>query len=186
MYGNKITLCVYGQEKDGSYSFSPVLTTFAKEEKSRASNLFTRVGSGSRTTLFYMRRVAALAPWTILQAASGSYLVTEISEEAIFVTVTTASVTPIKFKAIGDTEDSEAVLYFTGFLLPKYEGFIQADPMAMRESRLILSTPKGFELKAADIIVRLDTEPAEQYILQTEDFLARYQNEYSLYSKTDI
>lgn len=181
--------------KDGmTYSWKQNSTIWAKCERLNASNLFYKIGLGTRSIKFTIRKRKGLTLHNAFLWQGKHCFLTDVKEfEQSYYEITAALVNPqnCSVEQTGDPTLNElnrpvygnsVNLVFPGCLVEKYIGHTQGAPMAFMKIRYVLVTPKSINLNIGELL----TIDEVCYTVLIPHTLDEYKNEYEIKVKEDI
>lgn len=179
-------------ESANMYSWEVIANPWAKAERLKTNNIFSKIGISAKSVKFTMRK-RGLTCHNALRWQGKHCFITDIVEvDRMYYEVTAALVETriCTVERTGKLEkdslnrpiygDAEQIM-FPGCLIEKYLGHTQDKPMTLIEIGYVLVTPKVIELTSGKI-VSIDNM---QYTVTLPHTLDEYKNEYEILRKVN-
>jgi len=189
----KISLLTLNQNGN-TYAWEASSNIWAKAEQLNSTNLFSRVGLGAKSIKFIIRKNKNLTLHNAFLWRGRHCFLTDIKEfDRAYYEVTTALVEPVACTVMraGEPKLNELnrpvygnliQVTFPGCLTEKYMGHVQNEPMATREIRYVLVTPKPIKVNCGELIT---INNLTYHVLIAHE-LDEYKNEYEIMYEGDI
>lgn len=167
---------------------------WANVEQLSGSNLFSRVGIGAKSIKFTIRKRNGLTLNNAFSWQGKHCFLTDIKAiDRAYYEVSAALIEPriCKIERTQKPKRNElnrpiyggpTTISFPGCLTEKYMGHTQNEPMATKEMRYVLVTPKIIELECGELVTIGDIA----YNVLISHALDEYKNEYEITVKEDI
>jgi hypothetical protein len=178
---------------DNTYCWITVLGVWAKTERLKNTNIFSKVGIGAKSVQFTIRK-RELTLHNALRWKGKHCFLTDIVETAdrMYYEVTAALIEPktCTVKRTGEPTFNKlnrpvygepTILTFPGCLTEKYLGYEQGKPMATTEIRYVLVTPKAVELTSGELV----SIGNKTYTVEMPHTLDDYKNDYEISVRSD-
>lgn len=157
-------------------------------------NLFSRVGIGTKSVVFTLRKISGIDLHCAIQYKGKQYFITDInSDSPLYMTITTADIQPLSCVATRIVEkegsnkssimETSELSRFPAVMTEKYIGFKQGEPMAQTTVTFVLVTPKPVVLEENDLV---SIENSGKYAVIACHMLDEYKNEYEITRKEDV
>lgn len=181
-------------QAENTYTWEPTSESWAKIEQLTGNNLFSKVGLGAKSVKITARKKCGLTLHNAFLWKGKHCFLTDICEiDRAYYEITAALIEP-QICTIERTNpprlnelnrpiyDESTVISFPGCVTEKYMGHVQNEPMATKEIRNVLVTPKNITVKCGEIV----TINNIAYNVLIAHELDEYKNEYEILVKEDI
>lgn len=182
------------RKTENTYAWETSSKIWAKVEQLTGSNLFSKVGLGAKSIKFTIRKKSDLTLHNAFSWKGKHCFLTDIKEiDHAYYEVSAAliepricnierNLKPKRNELNRPIYDGPTTISFPGCLTEKYMGHTQNEPMATKEMRYVLVTPKIIELECGELVT-IDDIAYNVLIAHTLD---EYKNEYEIIVKEDI
>lgn len=179
---------------ENTYTWEESIKLWAKVEQLAGTNLFSRVGLGAKSIKFTIRKNKDLTLHNAFLWQGKHCFLTDINEiDRVLYEVTAALIEPVTciVERQGKPTRNElnrpiysdpVKITFPACLTEKYMGHTQNEPMAIKEIRYVLVTPKSIELNCGELVT-INNLTYNVLIAHTLD---EYKNEYEIMYKGDV